>query len=138
MSSSKEKKATQAAEAGHWGENVRSDVHVRVEPRASGGLEISLESRGKPYYGDSIVVQTRQVLGAQGVKHALVSVHDEGALPFVISARIETAVKRTGLGAGNKALPEKAPLPQESPRDRLRRSRLYLPGTEPKYFINAG
>jgi citrate lyase subunit beta/citryl-CoA lyase len=25
-----------------------------------------------------------------------------------------------------------------SPRDRLRRSRLYLPGNEPKYFVNAG
>ena len=29
-------------------------------------------------------------------------------------------------------------LPTPSPRDRLRRSRLYLPGNEPKYFINAG
>ena len=28
-------------------------------------------------------------------------------------------------------------LPEPSPRDRLRRSRLYLPGSEPKYFINA-
>ena len=138
MSSSKEKRATQPAEAGHGGENIRSDLHVRVEPRASGGLEIALESRVKPYYGNSILAQTRQVLEALGVKHALVSVHDEGALPFVISARIETAVKRTGLAAGNKALSDKVPLPEASARDRLRRSRLYLPGTEPKYFINAG
>ena len=29
------------------------------------------------------------------------------------------------------------PLPPPSARDRLRRSRLYLPGNEPKYFINA-
>lgn len=138
MSSSKEKRATQPGEAGHWGENVRSDLHVRVEPRASGGLEIALESRVKPYYGNSMLAQTRQVLETLGVKHALVSVHDEGALPFVISARIETAVKRTGLAAGNKALSDKVPLPEASARDRLRRSRLYLPGTEPKYFINAG
>jgi citrate lyase subunit beta / citryl-CoA lyase len=138
MSSAKEKRATQPAEAGHWGENVRSDLHVRVEPRASGGLEIALESRVKPYYGNAILTQTRQVLETLGVKHAMVSVHDAGALPFVISARIETAVKRTGLAAGNKALPDQVPLPAASTRDRLRRSRLYLPGSEPKYFINAG
>src|SRR5207247_4925284 len=62
----------------------------------------------------------------------------EGALPLVISARIESAVKRAGLSITRKALPEPFPLPQPSARDRLRRSRLYLPGTEPKYFINAG
>jgi len=56
----------------------------------------------------------------------------------VISARIETAVKRAGLSSANKVLPEKVLLPDASPRDRLRRSRLYLPGSEPKYFINAG
>ena len=72
------------------------------------------------------------------MKHARATVHDEGALPFVISARIESAVKRAGLSITRKALPEPFPLPQPSARDRLRRSRLYLPGTEPKYFINAG
>src|SRR6201987_293744 len=138
MSSAKEKRATQPADAGHWGENVRADLHVRVEPRASGGLEIALESRVKPYYGNAILTQTRQVLEKLAEKHAMISVHDEGALPFVISARIETAVKRTGLAAGSKALPDKVPLPEASTRDRLRRSRLYLPGSEPKYFINAG
>jgi citrate lyase subunit beta / citryl-CoA lyase len=138
MSESREKRATQAAVAGRCGENVRSDLEVRVEPRPSGGLEIALESRVKPYYGNSILVQTRQVLETLSVKHAQVSIHDEGALPFVISARIETAVKRTGLAAGNKALPDRVPRSGASARDRLRRSHLYLPGTEPKYFINAG
>jgi len=38
---------------------------------------------------------------------------------------------------GRKASPEQITLPEPSPRDRLRRSRLYLPGSEPKYFINA-
>ncbi len=44
-----------AAEAGHWGKDVRSDLHVAIEPRDSGGLDISLESRVAPYYGDAIV-----------------------------------------------------------------------------------
>ena len=128
----------ETAEAGHWGKDVRSDVHVSIEPRPAGGIQISLESRVAAYYGEAIRVQSLQVLESLGVKHAQVAIHDEGALPFVISARIETAAKRAGLAAGAKALPEKVPLPPESGRDRLRRSRLYLPGTEPKYFVNAG
>lgn len=131
--------ATHPAEAGHWGKEVRSDLHVSVEPRDSGGLEVGLESRVAPYYGDAILAQTRQVLETMGVKNARVGIHDEGALPFVISARIETAVRRTGLGAGLKALPDKAAgaASGASAKDRLRRSRLYIPGSEPKYFINA-
>jgi len=129
--------AAKAAEAGHWGEDVRSDLHVAIDPRDSGGIEIALESRVSFCYGDSILRQTREVLERLEVKHARLSIHDEGALPFVIAARIETTVKRTGLGNGKKALPEKIALPAPSGRDRLRRSRLYLPGTEPKYFINA-
>jgi citrate lyase subunit beta/citryl-CoA lyase len=138
MSNGNTAPSVHSAEAGHYGKDVRSDVHVAIEPRDSGGLEITLESRVGLYYGSSILSQTRQVLESLGVKHARISIHDEGALPFVISARIETAVKRAGLSVNQKALPEKLALPEPSARDRLRRSRLYLPGSEPKYFINAG
>ena len=126
-----------AAEAGHWGKDIRSDLHVALEPRDRGGLEIALESRVDLYYGESIRSQARQVLDALGVKNARVTIHDEGALPYVISARLETAAKRAGLASDQKALVEALPLPSPSAKDRLRRSRLYLPGTEPKYAINA-
>ena len=125
-------------EAGRAGGDVRSDVHVTVEERASGGLEIDLRSRVALYYGDNIRQQVRDVLQALGVEHAFVSMVDEGALPFVIAARVEAAVKRAGLGDGKSALPAPIRQPAASARDRLRRSRLYLPGNEPKYFINAG
>ncbi len=125
-------------EAGHCGKDVRSDLHVAIKPRDSGGLEIGLESRVTPYYGDAILAQTRQVLEALGVRHARVAIHDEGALPFVIAARIEAAAKRAGCAvASAHATVGKFPLPPPSARDRLRRSRLYLPGSEPKYFINS-
>ena len=124
-------------EAGHWGAEIRSDIHVRVEPRSRGGIDIELESRVKPYYGDSIRRQAEEVLEALGVRHAQVQLHDEGALPFVISARVEAAVRRAGRGEGTRVLPDQIALPEPSPRDRMRRSRLYVPGSEPKYFINA-
>jgi len=129
--------STKPAEVGHWGKDIRSDLHVAIEPRDSGGIEIALESRVAFCYGEAILQQTREVLDALEVRDARVSIHDEGALPFVISARIETAVKRAGLGGGLKALPDGMPHPTPTARDRLRRSRLYLPGAEPKYLINA-
>ena len=126
-----------SAEAGRWGNDVRSDVHVAIEPRDSGGIELGLESRVAPYYRDAILAQARQVLDCLGVQNARVAIHDEGALPFVIAARIETAARRAGLAGNQKALPDKIALPPSSAKDRLRRSRLYLPGTEPKFFVNA-
>jgi len=134
-----ETKPPRSGEAGHWGAEVRSDLHVAFESRDSGGIEISLESRVAPYYGSAILDQTREVLAELGVEHARAVIHDEGALPFAIGARIETAVRRAGAGAGlgKRWLPEQHPSPPPSPKERLRRSRLYLPGSEPKYFTNA-
>lgn len=128
----------QAGEAGHCGADIRSDLHVRIEIRDAEGLKIELESRVKSLYGDSIRRQAEEVLEELGVRHALIEIRDEGALPYVIAARIEAAVRRAGLGAGTRVLPDRITLPEPSARDRLRRSRLYLPGGEPKYMINAG
>jgi citrate lyase subunit beta/citryl-CoA lyase len=128
---------TRIGEAGHSGAEIRSDLHVHLELREKGGLQIDLKSRVQPYYGDSIRRQAEEVLEALGVRHAVVQITDEGALPFVIAARIEAAVRRAGAGEGTRVLPERVPLPLPSSRDRLRRSRLYVPGSEPKYFINA-
>ncbi len=129
--------ALSSGEAGHFGPEIRSDLHVRIEPREHGGIAIELESRVKPYYGESIRRQAEEVLEALGVRHAQVQIHDEGALPFVIAARIEAAVRSAGLGQGTRVLPDRIALPESSARDRLRRSRLYVPGSEPKYFVNA-
>ncbi len=128
---------THVYEAGRSGGDVRSDCRVQFEPRDSDGIELTLTSRVEPYYGASIRAQVVDVLKHLGVKHARVTLDDMGALPFVISARIEAAVRRGGLGAHQRALPQRAGQPAKSPRDRLRRSRLYLPGNEPKYFVNA-
>ena len=43
---------TRVGEAGHWGAEIRSDLHVRIEALERGGIDIELESRVKPYYGD--------------------------------------------------------------------------------------
>jgi len=138
MTNTVEVNSRQFGAAGHCGKDVRSDLHVSIEPREGGGLEIGLESRVAPYYGNSILAQAQQTLELYGVKHARVAIRDEGALPFVIDARIEAAAKRAGFDIGGaRTTVDKVILPTPSAGDRLRRSRLYLPGSEPKYFINA-
>src|SRR5690349_16991248 len=129
--------ATTPFTAGRSGPDVRSDCHAVFEPRRNGGIEIELQSKVGAYYGDAIVAQARQVLADLGIEHARLVLDDAGALPFTIAARIEAAVRRAGLAESRRALPEPLLLPPPSPRGRLRRSRLYLPGSEPKYFINA-
>ncbi len=125
--------------AGRRGEGIRSDVWAAVEPRQRGGIELSVESRVEAYYGEAIRDQVAVLLKTLGVEHAGVQIEDRGALPFVLAARIETACRRAGVGVEGDGRPEvSAPRPHPSARDRLRRSRLYLPGNEPKFFLNAG
>lgn len=127
---------TGPGEAGPRGHGVRSDAWIRVTPRDRGRLEISLRSKVASLYGTAIRDQIEAGCRVLGVEHASVEVEDGGALPFVLAARLEAAVRR---GGGDRSLlPEMRPgheLPSE--RDRFRRTRLYLPGSEPKYMINA-
>ena len=138
MPSAVEASKARRGEAGRSGADVRSDLQVTFEERFSGGIEIDLRSRVALYYGENIRAQVRDMLRALDVAHAFVAIVDEGALPFVIAARLEAAVRAAGLSRGQAVLPEAVALPPALNRDRLRRSRLYLPGNEPKYFINAG
>lgn len=123
--------------AGYAGSEVRSDLQVRIAAGHSGGIVIELESRVKPYYENSIRLQIEQLSEALNISHARITVHDGGALPFTIGARFEAAARRAGFGQGIRLLPDNVPLSPPSTRDRMRRSRLYIPGDQPKYFINA-
>jgi len=131
-------KAPRAGSAGRQGPDVRSDCHIILEPRRAGGIALAVRSRVTPYYGAAIEEQLRAVLKALGVRHARVEFDDAGALPFVIAARIEAAARRAGLAGGDARPPRLAPDALPTARDRRRRSRLYVPGAEPKFMVNAG
>jgi citrate lyase subunit beta/citryl-CoA lyase len=118
-------------------EGTPSDLRVRVTLRNGGGVSIQLQSKVRAYYGRATAEQARRVLSVLNVDHADVTIDDQGALPFTIAARIEAAVRRAGGGAGARALAGTPVDGKASPRGRRRRSRLYLPGSEPKFFINA-
>jgi citrate lyase subunit beta/citryl-CoA lyase len=126
------------AEAGRRGDKVRSDCWVRIEPKTRGGLKLDVTTKVEAMYGDAVRATCRKALEALGVKHAAVSVEDHGALDFVLAARVEAAIKRAGLGADAAFLPGPGPgFAAATSRERFRRSRLYLPGNEPKFVLNA-
>ncbi|MBM3329206.1 MAG: citrate lyase ACP [Calditrichaeota bacterium] len=126
------------ANVGRSGPDVRSDCRVELELRTSGGVEFHLVSKVAALYGRDIERQCRSMLAEWGVLHCRLSLYDAGALSFIIAARLECALRRSGLTPGPSTAPLRPTADYPSHRDRLRRSRLYLPGNEPKFFLNAG
>lgn len=123
---------------GNSGPKVRSDCEVTLELRNEGGITLDLQSKVKVLYGESIKNQCLAILDHFGIRDASLRILDSGALPFVISARVEAAVKQL-VSTDLSILPE---FPEEyrytTTRDRFRFSRLYLPGNSPAMMINAG
>jgi citrate lyase subunit beta/citryl-CoA lyase len=126
-------------EAGQRGPQVRSDCWIEVRLEDAGGLRIELESKVAGMYGASIEQLLRDGCAALGVTDAALKVEDKGALPYTLAARLETAVRRAGHTVAEAfLLPMSDKCSYTVERDRLRRSRLYLPGNEPKFYPNAG
>jgi len=126
------------AVAGNAGPKVRSDCEMTLELKRKGGISIDLTSKVKALYGESILKQCNEVLKFFGIRNADLTVNDSGALPFVISARLEAAVRKL-LDTDQEYIPEMLSVNKYSTaRDRFRFSRLYLPGNGPGLMLNAG
>jgi len=125
------------ASAGPADERVRSDLNVSFEP-SSDPLSVELTSKVDYLYGQAIERAVRRVADAFSVATGQLRITDAGALEWVILARTECCLRRAGFD-GPPLLPEPAPgadLPRR--RERLRRSRLYIPGNQPKLMISGG
>ncbi|OQX96407.1 citrate lyase ACP [candidate division KSB1 bacterium 4572_119] len=128
-----------AAEAGRKGQDVRSDCWIKITPKNTGGIQLNSNSKVGALFGKSIEKLVRDGLDFFGIINASVEFEDRGALPFVIMARLECAVRRLNLDNGKEWLPEiRECCSYETTRERFRRSRLYLPGNEAKFMLNAG
>lgn len=126
------------ATAGNAGDKDRSDCLVSLELSASGGLQIDLKSKVQSLYGESITTLCKEVMKFFDIQHAVIKVEDKGALPFVMAARIEAAVKQL-VKTEKQYLPEFIPQNKYSTsQEKPRISRLYLPGNTPSLMINSG
>lgn len=125
--------------SGKRGDKVRSDCYIEIELTKSGGIKSSLQSKVDSMYGQSINDMILEMCEFFEIKNANIKIEDNGALPFTLSARFEAAYKliipederQFLLQLNRKNL-------YETRKDRLRRSRLYLPGNKPKFYPNAG
>ena len=75
------------------GTDEKSDVVVTVEP-CENGLQLQIKSVVMNQFGPAIEASVRKVLEDLGVKNAIVTVADRGALDCVLRARVETAILR--------------------------------------------
>ncbi len=131
-------KTKHIATTGNQGERVRSDCQVKLQLRDRGGIRVQLQSKVDRLFGEQIRQQATEVMEALGVGHAQMEIEDSGALPFVIGARIEAAVRKLMDTDRHWIPPLLEQNHSESSRDRFRFSRLYLPGNTPSMMLNAG
>ncbi len=125
--------------SGKRGDSVRSDCYFEIELKNSGGIKIDLKSKVNVMYGESIKQMILDMSKFFGLKDAKILLEDNGALPFILAARFELAVKRLFPELKKEyLLPFHEKNLYSTKKDQLRRSRLYLPGNEPKFFVNAG
>ena len=118
--------------------NKKSDCTV-IYSVNSKKIEIKLNSKLNVLYGKSIIKTAKNTLKNLGINKGTLKIDDYGALPFVIEARIEAAIKKAYKNNSMNSLP---PMQEHAKYkttfDRLRRSRLYIPGNQTKLMLNAG
>jgi citrate lyase subunit beta/citryl-CoA lyase len=122
--------------AGTKGDNIRSDCYVEMDWKSRGNRDIVIESKVASMYGASLMQLLNTLSSHFNVLHAGIVLEDKGAVPYVVAARFEAAVQRS-TGQVHEYLVAPKYKRQPSPKERSRRTRLYLPGNEPKFFLNA-
>lgn len=124
--------------AGNTGKSSRSDCFVKIKLTENDGLILNIKSKVQANFGNKIESLIRNILKFYEIENAIVDFEDQGALDFVISARIEAAIKKI-IDTKKDYLPE---FINENKlitkRDQNRFSRLYLPGNNPKLMLNSG
>ena len=132
--------AMRACEAGRRGDKVRGDLWLGFTPADSGGLELEFFSKLEGMFGEPTRELILSLMATHGVEHGKLEVEDKGGYPFLIRARVESLLQKAFGNLELRVEPAEAVSAAEMPpitRDGLRRSRLYLPGNEAKYMLNA-
>ena len=127
-----------AFQAGRRGDSARGDCWMGWTPSKDGNFDLELSSKVEVLYGDAIREMLTNLAKDVGLEKGLLEVEDRGALPFIHKARLEALAQKTLGNPDLRVPPEESGASIAEPiRKRPRRSRLYLPGNEPKYMLNA-
>lgn len=120
------------------GRQAKADLEVIMQTGGPAENAIEITSSAGRLFGKQIEKVTRETLATLGVSNVSVEIIDGAAFDWVIMARIETAAKRLLPDLTSEALPEIVGEVRPTARNRMRRSRLYLPGNNPDLMLNAG
>ncbi len=113
------------------GSDAKRDCQVTVTTAPS--LEIQIMASNQQLLEPGIRTVVEKTASALGVSKAKIAIADKGALDYVISGRVEAALRLTFpelTSAILRSIPREA-----SERHRIRRSRLYAPGNNPRLLI---
>lgn len=124
--------------SGNRGPDVRSDCYVSINTDGATNIKLTLKSKVKSLFGRQIEDLVLDILRYFEISKAEIFIEDSGALPYVIAARVESALKQFIHSDKEYLLPNLHQNLYSTDRFRQRRSRLYQPGDNPKQMINAG
>lgn len=126
------------ASSGNRGTSVRSDCYVAIELNGTRNIHLDIKSKTEILFGRQVRELVMDMMQFFGITGAHILIEDSGALPYVIAARTEAAISRLIHTDKTYLLPEVAGNRHPTGFEDARRSRLYLPGDQPKLMINAG
>lgn len=122
--------------AGNSGKRSDCEVVASVHPLPDN--EIIIRSKVMSLYGASIRQLLEDILSFYGLRGVRLEIEDQGALEWVMAARVEAALRQLFELPETLFVPGRRELPGSSAKDRDRVSRLYLPGNSPSMMLNAG
>lgn len=124
--------------SGNSGPNAKGDCSVSLILKESGGITLNIKSKVRELFGKSLKNLCLEMMEYYGIPDAEINIEDGGALPFILRSRIEAAVYNAFPDCKPYLNTDQAVYFKPVKKDRTRRSRLYLPGNNPKLMINAG
>ena len=119
--------------------NTKSDFYVEYKPNNSHKIKIVLNSKNNLLFGSRINELCLQVCKDLNISGGDFIINDNGGQYFTLQARIESSIKSAWPNIKSESLPGlKQHSIYKSKKNRLRRSRLYIPGNQAKLMLNAG
>ena len=114
------------------GTNNKNDCLVECSPGKK--CVIHIDSKTGAMFEKHITDMAKKILVEQGIKKIHITIQENGALDYVIQSRIETALKKAlGITITKDPITRKP-----TPKNKARRTRLYVPGNNPRMITPAG
>ena len=80
---------------GNAGTMESNDIMITVEPSDAGGVQVDLTSSVYQQFGKQIIAVIKETTAEYGVKNAVITAVDKGALDCTVRARVTAAIFRS-------------------------------------------